>query len=118
MTAALMTVEEAAAALHATVTVAAIRAAIREKRLAAVRLGRRYYISEKDLRRFASCPAPASPRVSGGAKTAHGSSSTVGGSTGQATAERAAEDLLKMLSATTSQPGSRPGRRGQRSPAK
>lgn len=40
----LLTVEEAAAALHATVTVAAIRAAIREGRLAATRIGKRYYV--------------------------------------------------------------------------
>jgi len=98
----LLTIEEAAAALHATVTVSAVRSAIREGRLTAKRIGKRYYIAECDLRRFAQCPAPASPPASGNETTAPGSSSTTAASIGQAIAEKAADDLLKMRSATTS----------------
>lgn len=107
MSPALLTVEEAAAALHSTVTVAAIRAAIRAGRLTATKIGRRYYLDEKALRRFAgACHAPASRPASGSAQTmAHGSSSTAASTIGQAIAEKAAADLLRMRSGTTSSGG-------------
>lgn len=114
----LLTVEEAAAALHATVTVAAIRAAIREGRLAATRIGKRYYVEERVLRRFA-CHAPESRPASGAAPAmAPGSSLTGASSIGQAIAERAAADLLKMRSKSTSPPSGKKAAAGQRSPTR
>jgi excisionase family DNA binding protein len=115
----LLTVEEAAAALHATVTVSAIRAAIREGRLAATRIGKRYYVEERVLRRFAACPDRASRPASGAAPAmAPGSSSTGASSIGQAIAERAAADLLKMRSKSTSPPSGKKAAAGQRSPTR
>ncbi len=53
----LYTIEEAAAALHESVKITAIRQAIVEGRLPASKIGLRYYINEEELRRFATCPA-------------------------------------------------------------
>ncbi|MFO1209720.1 MAG: helix-turn-helix domain-containing protein [Amaricoccus sp.] len=103
----LLTVEEAAAAIHATVKVTAIYRAIREGRLTASRIGKRFYVSESDLRRFTKCRAPASPPASGKEAMAPGSSSTPVVSIGQAAAEKAADDLLNSLSETTSRPARR-----------
>jgi excisionase family DNA binding protein len=99
----LLTVEEAAAALHATVTVACIRAAIRNGRLPAARIGRRYYVTRDALRRFARCPSPANPQDSTSVPTAaNGSSATATRPYGQALAETAAAALLKTPCGTTS----------------
>lgn len=109
----LLTVEEAAAALHAMVTIAAVRAAIRDKRLRATKIGRRYFVAIPDLERFARCRDRANPPASGKEGQANGSFSMPVPSTGQAIAEKAADDLLKTLSGTTSHGGhqSAPARR-------
>ena len=105
----LLTVEEAAANLNAAVRVAAIRQAIREGRLDAVKIGKRYFVSPDALRRFAKCRARASQPASGNEKTASGSSSTVASNTGPAAlAMLAAESLLRKPSRGTSPPASRP----------
>ncbi|PJN96468.1 hypothetical protein CNY89_02390 [Amaricoccus sp. HAR-UPW-R2A-40] len=115
----LLTVEEAAAALHETVKVAAIRAAIREGRLTATKIGRRYYVDERVLRRFAACPDRASRPASGSAPTTEpGSSSTGASSIGQAIAEKAAAELLKMRSKSTLPRAGRKAAAGPRSPAR
>ena len=106
----LLTVEEAAASLNAAVKVAAIRQAIREGRLDAVKIGKRYFVTPDDLGRFAKCPARASRPASGSGKTASGSSSTAASSTGPAAlAVLAAESLLKKPSPGTSRAASRSG---------
>ena len=101
----LMTVEEAAAAIHASISPSYIRAAIRDGRLPAVRHGKRYFVRPDDLRRFARCPDRGSRPASGSAETDRGSSSTAAATTGQALAETAAELLLKPRSRNTSPAG-------------
>ncbi len=92
----LMTVEEAAAALHATVPVPAIRAAIRAGQLRARRIGKRYYITAAALREFVECPAPESPLGSISAQTRmNGSFETRELTSGPINAARAVERLLK-----------------------
>jgi excisionase family DNA binding protein len=91
----LYTVDEAAKELHEAISPRAIYAAIADGRLAAQRIGRRYFIAHGELGRFARCPDRRSPRDFGSATTAHGSSSTAAVSTGQAIAERAADALLR-----------------------
>jgi excisionase family DNA binding protein len=104
----LLTVEEAAAELHATVTVRAIRDAIRSGALAATRIGRRYYVTPEALRRFARCPAPASrPGSTSAPIAANGSSATMARPYGQVLAEAAAEALRKPPLRATS-PGAAP----------
>ena len=101
----LMTVEEAAAAIHASISPSYIRAAIRDGRLPAVRHGKRYFVLLDDLRRFARCPERGSRPASGGTLgTAPRSSSTppsLGVRSGRALAETAAELLLNRLSPAT-----------------
>jgi excisionase family DNA binding protein len=105
----LLTVEEAAKALHATVKVSAIRAAIREGRLASVRIGRRYYVTPEALRRFAKCRVVESRPACGVDPTPEtGSSSTEAASTGRALAEQAARMLRARRSPPTSSGASRP----------
>jgi hypothetical protein len=81
----LLTVEEAAAFIHETASPSMIRAAINHGQLQAVRLGRRFYVHEAEIRRFIGCPANESPPASTGAKTmGPGSSSTADGKSGLA----------------------------------
>lgn len=55
---ALLTVEEFAAALHRTVTPRTVRTLIRQGEVNAVRLGKRFYMTHDELKRFTStCPA-------------------------------------------------------------
>lgn len=83
----LLTIEEAARALHATVTVSAIRAMIRDGRLAARRIGRRYYVPATEIERLTRCPAPESRPASTSAPTpATGSSATDPAPSGRALA--------------------------------
>lgn len=80
----LMTVEEAAAAIHATVKPSSVRRAIREGRLDAKMIFGRYYITPEALQRFVKCPEKRSRHASGSAETARGSSSNEAVTTGQA----------------------------------
>jgi len=97
----LMTVEEAARAIHDTVRPGYIRAAIRDGRLTAVQHGKRYYVEEADLRRFAKCPDRASRPASGSERMASGSSSMGESISGQVLAVTAADQLLKRRSRHT-----------------
>ncbi len=73
----LLTVKEAAAALHQTVAVSAIYRAINNGSLLAISIGRRYYISFEALKEFVSCPDQKNQPDSGSAATmGRGSSST------------------------------------------
>lgn len=54
----LLTIEEAAAYIHSTVSPNAIRTAIRNNQLRAIKIGHRYYVSEIEIRRFIECPDP------------------------------------------------------------
>ena len=96
----LLTLDEAAAALHATVTPGALRAAIAAGQLAGRRIGRRFYVSEIALQEFVRCPAPANPPASFGIQeTANGSFTMARSGSGRAAASRAADLLLKRRSA-------------------
>lgn len=71
----LMTLEEAAESLHATVTVSALRAAVREGRLPRRKLGRRYYLYPGDLE-ILLCQDESQPDSTSDATKASGSSET------------------------------------------
>ena len=79
----LLTIGEAAET-QPTWTLAYLRRTRCEGRLHAVRHGRNYLIDPRELERFARWPDKESPRASGNAATARGSSSTLVASTGQA----------------------------------
>lgn len=97
----LLTVKEAAGALHQTVPVSAIYRAIKDGRLHATKIGRCYYISPEALERFIGCPDQKNQPDSGSAATmGRGSSSTKEGRSGQAMAEASARKL-RRLSANT-----------------
>jgi len=73
----LLTVKEAAEALHQRVPVSAIYRAINDGRLHATKIGRFYYISYDTLERFIECPDQKNQPDSGSAATmGRGSSST------------------------------------------
>lgn len=104
----LLTLEEAAPALHETVTVSTLRAAIRDGRLPRRKIGRRYYLTPAELEEFCTCLAPASPPASTTAPTnASGSSAMAPARSGQAMA-MASVARLKKLSGNTSRAASRP----------
>lgn len=114
---ALMTVEEAATALHSKVKVSAIRQAIRDGRLDATRIGKRYFVTPEALRRFARCPVPASRPASGKGATVVGLSLTAGSSSpAEALLASAIEALPKPPSRSISRLASRSAQ-GQRSQA-
>lgn len=103
----LYTVEEAAEALHQSVRVRAIRDAIRDGRLTAQRIGRRYFVTETALRRFAQCPGKPPQRASTTEPTKlNGSSGKAPGKNGQDLA-LASVERLKKRSRTTSGAASR-----------
>lgn len=103
----LLTVQEAAAALHRTVTVAAIRKAIHAGLLPASRIGKRYYVMEQELEAFA-CRALANPPASTSEKTnSNGSSVTETTRFGRDMAVASIE-RLKMRSSDTARAESRP----------
>ena len=52
----LLTLEQAALFLHETITVSALRAAIRDGRLRKRRIGRRYYLTPSEIKDFLRCP--------------------------------------------------------------
>jgi hypothetical protein len=60
----LMTLEEAAPAVHETITVSTLRAAIRDGRLPRRKIGRRYYVTPAELEELCTCLASASPPAS------------------------------------------------------
>lgn len=74
----LYTLTEAAAHLHETVSVSTLRKLVREGRLTATRIGKRYYVTDADLESMQErCRASASPRASTGApQPEFGSSAT------------------------------------------
>ena len=80
----LLTVEEAAQRIHQTVRPNTIRAAIHRGQISAMKIGRRYYISEIEIERFIQCQDIANPPAFTNAKTtALGSSSTAENRYGQ-----------------------------------
>ncbi|NOD66261.1 helix-turn-helix domain-containing protein [Ruegeria sp. HKCCD7303] len=83
---ALLTIEEFAAALHRTITPRTVRTMIHQGEINAVRLGKRYYMTREELKRFTTtCHVNANRPGSSNAKTmAHGSSSTEDSRSGQA----------------------------------
>lgn len=101
----LLTVEEAAARLNGIVSLKYIREAILKKRLAAVKHGRRYFITPAELERFAACPDRASRRASGDAPQLTSGSSSIAispvASAGQALAEQAVRRLRSRSSRRT-----------------
>lgn len=89
----LMTVDEAAEALHASVSPKAIYAAIAAGELAARRIGRRYYITPEALAAFAEPAArPASPSAPA---LAHRPAAPLAPFQGRAMAEAAAAQLMQ-----------------------
>lgn len=104
----LMTLEDAAAALHETVTVSSLRAAIREGRLPRRKLGRRYYVTSPEIEDFLRCLAHASlPASTSAPMNSNGSSGTESASSGRDMA-LASVERLKMRSRDTSRAASRP----------
>ena len=98
----LYTLEEAAAALHAKVTVSSLRRAIHAGRLAATKIGSRFYVSTKAMKEFIECPVPVAQPVSINARTmAPGSSSTAANNNARAMVE-ASMRKLRERSRTTS----------------
>ncbi|MEM0988561.1 MAG: helix-turn-helix domain-containing protein [Pseudomonadota bacterium] len=91
----MMTVKEAAAALHVSVSKKSIYAAIRENRLEALMIGGRYLISPEALERFA-CHGKRNRRASTkGQMTAAGSSATAPSPKTQSVSQRSALRLLR-----------------------
>ena len=91
----LLTVEEIAAEVHATMKVSTVRQAIRDKTLVATKRGRRYYATRKAVERWMECQDPKSQRASTSDRTpANGSSVTAAKCTAQARAEAAAREML------------------------
>ncbi len=92
----MMTVEEAAAAIHEKVKQSTVRRAIREGRLDAKKLFGRYCVTPEALERFVKCPEKRSRPDSGSAETTRGSSSSEAVSTGQAMAMKSASRLKNI----------------------
>ena len=104
LTVQLLTLEEAAAALHATISVSTLRAALRDGRLPRRKIGRRYFVTPAEIEEFLACPAPESLPGSTTARTSgSGSSAMAPGWSGQAAA-LASVKRLRALSANTSDP--------------
>jgi hypothetical protein len=100
--AALLTLEEAAAALHETITVSALRAAIRDGRLPKRKLGRRYYLTPSEIEDFPRCLAHANPPVSTSEPTkSSGSSMTAPARSGRDMASASVARLKERLLATS-----------------
>lgn len=96
----LMTVEEAALALHSTITTAAIRSAISGGALRGRKIGKRFYTTAQALKEFVACQDHVNRPVSSGTRpTPSGSSTTARPGIGQAAANRAADLLRKRPSA-------------------
>ena len=80
---ALLTVEETAMRIHPSISANFVRSSIRKGEIAAIRLGRRYYITECEVERFLTCRANANQPASTSAKMmAHGSSLTAANTSG------------------------------------
>lgn len=107
MVARLLTVEQAAAELHETVTVATIRGAIRSGRLAATKIGRRYYVTDRDLEAFICRAAESLPVSTSEKMNGSGSSVTEPARCGRDMA-LASVERLKRRSGATSQAASLP----------
>jgi hypothetical protein len=95
-------------AMHETITVKTLRAAIRDGRLPRRKIGRRLYLTAAEIEGFCQCHGHASPPASTtGPTRSNGSFATAPCSGGQAMALRSVEKL-KQHSRTTSPAGSRP----------
>lgn len=92
----LLTIEEAANAMHETITVSTLRAAIRGGRLPARKIGRRFYLTEGEIEGFIQCQGAESPP---GSTTepmrGNGSSETVAFNDGQGAALASVERLKR-----------------------
>ncbi|KEP68539.1 hypothetical protein DL1_11330 [Thioclava dalianensis] len=103
----MMTLAEAAAKVHSSVTVNTLRKARRDGRLWAVKVGRNYLTNRQAIEEFLQCPDNESPRASTSERMrGNGSSETETGCSGQALA-LASVERLKRHSLTTSPADSR-----------
>ena len=98
----LLTLEDAAARLPATITVKTLRGLIAAGRLPRRKIGRFLYLTPADLWSLARCPESDSPPASTNVPTpASGSSETAPSPGGQATALASAQALRRLCKPTS-----------------
>ena len=103
----LMTLEEAAATLHAAITVNTLRKAIRKGELDHVPLAGRYFVTSEFLERFLRCRARASRPASGSNEAKASGSSGTGQPTSGLDMALSSVERLRQPSKTTSPAGAR-----------
>lgn len=105
---ALLTLQEAAEAMHSTVKISTLYRARAEGKLWAKKIGSRYFTTTQAIKEFLQCPDPESPPASTTAKTnSIGSSAMAARNTGQDMALASAK-RLKQRCKNTSQTENRP----------